>query len=354
MVGFWKKNKTDMFIYYVSIFYFILAGVIYNKIDKNVKILFDIFSLLLFVVVFGSRFEVGADWFNYVRIYDSHQSDLNIFTHIEAGYKALNVIGHVTGLGYQFVIFSSSFLFFICTHYAVKRLGINPYFYLAIIAPYHLVMSGMNYTRQSIALSMFVLSFSFLISNNKVKNIIAMCFGILFHKSSILMFAISFCDLKKRYLVPIGSILMLIFFYTIFEEYSSRYLETAHYDSKGFYLRFIFLLACSLFILIEKQNIFNTQLLKRIKNAQLLFTGFIFIISFASTTAADRLAYYLIMSGTVLVMMTVKNNKGKIRLTVQSMALVFLFLISFSVFIVWATMGNIVQYYKYQSMLFNF
>lgn len=340
-----------MSIYYAFIFLFLFMSLFYGNSDKLTQSFLNFLFLVICIITFGTRFEVGADWFNYARIYDLHNTDLNFYSTIEVGYKGLNVISFITGLGYQFVIFCSSIIFFSCTFYSAKRLNLNPYLFFALIGPYHLVMSGMNYTRQSIALSFFILGYSFLITSNKRKGFALLFCSVLFHKSSVLMMSLFFADMKKRFSIPLSFGVLLFFFYSIFDEYSGRYLETAHYDSKGFLLRYLYLFICTSFIFLLNKSVKWSPALKDLKLLQLIFTVLIFIISFFSTTAADRLSYYFILSGTLLLMYLLSFNMKVKKTTLQRVLLGSLFFVSFSVLIVWDNFGSISQYYKYNSML---
>lgn len=341
-----------MFVYYGFIFFSLLFSFFYNKVGLLTRNYFSFLYILISILVFGSRFEVGADWYNYIRIYESYTEDLNILNKIEAGYKALNVISFLAGGGYSLVIFLSSIFFFCLTFFAVTRLKLNPYTFFALVAPYHLVMSGMNYTRQSISLSFIILTYSFLISEKKGVGALSLFLSTLFHKSAIIMGFFFFSNMKKRVVIPCSLILLSVFFITVFDEYSTRYLDSSRYDSKGFYLRYVYLLVCTYFLFLIGKYVQTTENIKKLRYIHFSFTLFIFFLSFVSTTAADRLTYYFILSGTLLLMYII--NEGGRRITkLRFFMISSLFIVSFTVFIVWDSFGSISKYYQYNSIFSN-
>mgnify|MGYP001590994012 CR=1 FL=1 len=319
-----------------------------NKTTKIVRHITDSFFIILIAIVFGFRAQVGADWFEYLRLYDLYTYDSDLFNQIEFGFKGINVLSHYLDLGYQGVIFISTFLFVLFTFIGCRLLYINPYLFLGVIFPYYFVMSGMNYIRQSLGLSVFIIYLSFVINGNKLKGWLSLFFGMSFHKSFLIFSALNMLNDKLRYIfvfsMPI-SILGLIF---IFSSYSDLYLSSSHYESKGFFLRYFYVSISTLFIfLYKKPFIYKFNSLVYISFAGCFILP---ILSIFSTTASDRLSYYFIVLNTVLIL-SLKNSITKTKYV--NICILGCFLSSQLAFFIWVTWGTIFNFYNFNHLLFG-
>ena len=194
-----------MEIYYITILFFSGCGFLYEKLALDYRntdrMKLIIFVIIVFSIIYGFRFEVGVDWFNYINVYERQVADIWSFNTLEVGYKALNVIAYYVDIGIVTVIFLSTVLFITFTMLGVKKAGINPFYFFAIVAPYHLVMSGVNYTRQGVALSVFIYAVACLINNKKNQFLVFIILAGSFHTSALCFAPLYFIEHKKRYAV---------------------------------------------------------------------------------------------------------------------------------------------------------
>lgn len=333
-----------MFIYYFTLLSFLLLSSLSGKLGPIGNRLLAFIVITICIFVFGFRFEVGADWYNYLNYYNLGYKNFSI----EILYLGLNGFADKYDLGFQFVIFVSTCIFFIASFYALNRLKLNPYLFLAITGPYHLVMSGMNYNRQAIALSIFLLAYSYMLTSNKYKSLLAMATAFFFHKSSLIMLPLFQAGSRKIYSVPFIAIAAAGFFATIFGDYSERYLESSRYESRGFLLRYCYIVAVVWIIFLIRKKINWDKKLKALARFDVFFALIILLLSAFSTTVADRIAYYVILSSTLLLMYVLRYRLNSKLFVSTEIFFAILFLISFSVFIVWDNFGSISQYYNFR------
>lgn len=178
-------------ILYVSIWFFSLFLGFYTKIiGCSKKITLAIF-FLVFVPFIGLRDEVGADWWNYIEVYENINLDgdgIALFLY-EPGYVFLNILSYHAGLGIYLVNFlcASIFiagLFKFCAVQAQFRVA------LLLSIPYFIIVIGMGYTRQSAALGIILWGYSNFKTDKILPFVITIILASLFHRSALLLFFI--------------------------------------------------------------------------------------------------------------------------------------------------------------------
>ncbi len=301
------------------------------------------------VLLFGTRFEVGQDWFSYIRVYERLVENPWSFDDLEIGYKFLNVLSYYAGWGILGVVFMATLLLMSFTMWGAWSAGLNPFYFFAAVAPYHFVMSGMNLTTQSIALGISVLAFSRLISGRLLSYCFLVVFASLFHSSAILLIALAFYKIKKRYIVFIASFLASVAYFFSRTVYS-QYFDTTM-DNAGIYLRVGFVFVASIFILINIGKVRSMGFgFYRLCMVSVFSVPVILLVAFLSTTMADRFSYYFILLSAMLVMRLGINSDARFLSNYGGLAL---FASSFVAFSLWVAFSSYTQSYIYKSYLFG-
>lgn len=345
-----------MVIYYVTIFIFIGLGYFYDRLaDENInrdrtKVI--VLVIMAFSLIYGFRFQVGVDWWNYIRVYNRQVADISAFNTPELGYKLLNVIAYYVDQGIVTVIFLSTVLFISFSLFALKYMGLNPFYFFAIVAPYHFVMSGLNYTRQGIALSIFLYAIYCLIDNAKKRFLLFIILAGSFHTSALVFAPLFFVDSKKRYALFILLLFLPPIVYSMLGEYN-QYLDSET-DSAGLYLRALYLIAPTTLLLIHYKSIQGFSLIeKRLTYIVIFSFPLIVLISILSSTMADRFSYYFILLNTILWMLVSKRDCNVQVQYLKPYGNLLLFAASFLAFIVWTLKSGYIQSYNFDSY-FNY
>lgn len=345
-----------MTIYYITIFFSLLLGYLYGRLDKepinNDKTKMIYFAIITFLLIYGFRFEVGVDWFNYIRVYDRQVADIWSFNTLELGYKALNIIAYYVDVGIVTVIFLSTVLFIAFTLLGAKKAGINPFYFFAIVAPYHLVMSGVNYTRQGVALSIFVYAVACLINNKKNQFLVFIILAGSFHTSALCFAPLYFVEYKKRYAVLLFALIIPPIVYSMLTEYS-QYIDSTM-ESSGVYLRAVFLLVPTVLLLLHISTVKTFSLIEQ----RLIFIvicsfPLVMLFSVLSSTIADRFAYYFILLSTLCWMLVSKRNTNINARFLKPYGNFILFLTTMLAFIVWTLFTKYIKQYEFDSY-FNY
>lgn len=278
---------------------------------SNVRLRFDaigkiqpIWVLVLFILtaLIGWRFQVGGDWFSYLRYY--YRADEMSFADLtmrdDPGYWLVNIVSSQLGWGVIGVNALCGFLFSIGLVFFCRNLP-RPWLALAVAVPYMVIVVAMGYSRQGVALGFAMLALVALGRDRFVLFAIWVVLGALFHKTAVLLLPIAaLTATKNRFLI--GAIVLVTFFvaYQVLlddavERYADAYLES-EMQSAGAFIRLLMnVVPAAIFIGWHRRFAMPAVEVKLWKLFSLisivLFLGF-FVT--AATTALDRIALYMI------------------------------------------------------------
>lgn len=147
-----------------------------------------LFALVSITLMVGYRFEVGGDWFNYL----GHFDDIEGMTFAETmsrsdpGYWLLSWVSSRLGFGIYGVnlvcgaIFTAALVKFCC------RLP-RPWLALTVAVPYLVLVLGMGYTRQGVALAFGMFGLLALERRALAWFVTWILLGAMFHKTAVVM-----------------------------------------------------------------------------------------------------------------------------------------------------------------------
>ena len=340
-----------MSIYYFAILFFICYGYVYQAVACTTKRYMNCFFVLCFSLLFGFRYKVGVDWYSYIGIYKDYVDSVTFFDTFEIGYKLINLLAIWINTGIVTVIFVSTLLFAFFTIFGIARININPYYFLALVAPYHFIMSGMNYTRQAIALSVMLAAFGFLLQKKmRCFFILALVAGF-FHISAWCFILLIFIDVKLRYLLFFLAMLIPPLLYEMLKAYHV-YLTT-NMSSSGLYLRVCYLIPCIFFILINYKKMNADLVEKRLMLLLIVSFPLLILMSIVSSTVADRFSYYFILLGALLVFYQFYKLGGWNVRYLNRYGPLVLFISGISAMIVWNMFSTYIQYYEFHYYFFH-
>lgn len=258
------------------------------------------FVFLLFAFMMGLRHEVGGDW----GTYSSHfleaggRTFLDVVTGSDPGYYLLNWIFSKVGGGIYHVNSVCAAVMMWGT-LVFCRSQPNPWLALLAAVPYMLVVVGMGYTRQSVALGFALLGLAALGHGRTRTFVIWIAIGATFHKSAVLLLPIAALAASRNRLLTatiVGATTLLLYYLLLADASEAlwqNYVE-AQYQSQGGMIRVLMnVVPATLLVLLHKRLVSDPQERK----LWLWIAAFAFaclpLVSLAST-AVDRVALYLI------------------------------------------------------------
>jgi len=141
-----------------------------------------------FIFVIGLRYNVGADWLNYEeQLYsNSYTSLMYAATKTDPGYAALSWTMESLGLEIYAVNIVSSAIF-ITGLMALASRQKDPWLALIVSVPYTIIVVGMGYTRQSVAIGFECFALIALADNRARRFFGFIIAATLFHKSALVL-----------------------------------------------------------------------------------------------------------------------------------------------------------------------
>jgi hypothetical protein len=258
---------------------------------------------LTLVLLIGFRYQVGTDWFNYLDyLYRVRGVDfVDMIKMPDPAYQLINWISVQMDWGMIGVnlICSTIFALGIVAFCWAEDL---PWLALSIAIPYLVIVVGMGYTRQAVALSLELLALLSLRNNSTSKFVMWLILAALFHKTAIIILPIAaLADSKSRLWTTIWvGISAIILYYILLAKDADNLIHQyvgGAMQSSGALLRLlmnavpaiIFLTWRSRFPLLQSE----AALWRWIATISLLLLVFFAIMPSAST-ALDRIALYML------------------------------------------------------------
>ena len=258
--------------------------------------------VFLFTLIIGLRFQVGGDWFQYMRVFKGSQdlSLLSLTVAGDPGYLLLNWMSGLAGFGIYGVNLVGGFLFAFGLVVFCQHLP-RPFLALTVSIPYLFIVVAMGYTRQGIALGLGMLALVALARGGKLKFFLLVILAITMHKSAVLLFPFAVLTAQKKKYTMLITMLLLGFgigFFLVLEVVEALYKNyiTNPYVSDGAIIRLGMNAVPALIFLAweQKFNFKNEEhLLWRWFSITSLVLFALFFLTPAST-ALDRIALYFL------------------------------------------------------------
>lgn len=296
-------------------YYSLFTWFVFGSITKNR--LFKILTLIILIIFVGLRYEVGADWGNYLVIYEVLLgSDLKTsLVRTDPAYGLLNYIAANLNYDIWFVNLVCAIIFYLSLDYFSKNTR-NYWIALLVAFPYLILSVSMGFTRQSVAIGLGMVAITHLLKNNKYAFLIWIFLALLFHKSALLLliFTPYAFNIKltgfKNVLYFVSFIIVLLILMSKLSSQENLYF-TDEVSSAGALARMI-IHAPSVGIYLLYRNrlkkIYNEKI--TVLDALLALIIIFFFISFVYSTFADRFnLYFYIFDMLVLTSITLFFNR---------------------------------------------
>lgn len=253
----------------------------------------------ILIIFVGLRYEVGADWYNYLYLYNkiTHGSLGAALATSDPAYAVLNWIAGKAGLAIWFpnLICATLFTWGLI---AFSRQQPNPALALAV-AVYVVVLVGMGYTRQSAALGLVMLAITQHLRGQTVRMGISLLFALTFHSSSAVMIPVLALAAAGR---GIGTFLtaLLLGLLLLYQFYGSLLVLVGRYTVETFVAagavpRLLLNLIPALIFLSIPRRLSRNPAEVRLWSifALLTFVSVAALFAVSSSTVVDRLGLYI-------------------------------------------------------------
>lgn len=254
----------------------------------------------LFALMIGLRYEVGGDWGAYLRHFDT-AARMDFLEAVKRGdpghYVANWAAARLGGDIYWVNLLYGAVL--MCGTVVFCRRQPWPWLALLVAVPYMLIVVGMGYSRQAVALGFALLGLAALGDHRVRTFVVFIALGALFHKSAVLLLPIAALSASRnRFLTAglVGASFVLLFYLLVSEDADHLWTHYVEYQmqSQGAKIRVLMnAIPAGLMILWGKRLAPDPQERKLWTWIALFALLCLPLVGYAST-AVDRIALYLI------------------------------------------------------------
>ncbi|MBH9538460.1 EpsG family protein [Novosphingopyxis sp. YJ-S2-01] len=253
-------------------------------------------------LLMGLRYEVGGDWFPYLQNYNMVQllnygQALDTF---DSGYVTLVFVAGRLNAGIWLVnLVCGLIMTFGIVRFCSRQP--NPALSFLVAIPYLIIVVGMGYTRQGVAIGLILAGLVHADGRSTRKLIFYVLAAALFHRASLLVLPIVLAPLFRRNLLyAIGAALAFVILFALLlarsaDTYITNYVD-AEYESGGAVVRVAMNLLPALFALIWRKRLGFGSYQSEVWTvfALIALATFPLVLAASFTTAIDRFALFLI------------------------------------------------------------
>lgn len=257
--------------------------------------------LVAFAIVIGLRYQVGGDWFNYIRTLDllAYSSFANAVSYKDAGFGLVAWISTRIGADiYGADFFCGAILIYGLAKFARRQ----PDAWLAVTAavPYLVIVVGMGYVRQAAAIGFVMLALIQFEQRSYYRFLGWMGAAALFHAGSLCILPLAaLVMLRKRrdLILPLMIVAGLLYFFVLRDRLSAvtEYTD-AQMDSSGALVRlFMNAVPSVMFFIIRKRICVDDQAKALWSLFSVVSIAMVMLFEISpSTTLLDRIGLYFI------------------------------------------------------------
>jgi hypothetical protein len=258
---------------------------------------------LVIALMVGLRYEIGADWDAYLRIFEAsgYSSFEQALGRSDPAFQVINWWAAHSNWRIWVVNLICAGLF---SWGLIRFCLVQPYPWIAltVAVPYVVIVVAMGYTRQGAALGIILAGLANYLRRESILKFAAyIAFAATFHATAVVVFIlVAWTSRRNRLVNLIGAVAVTILFYNLFlgasvERFYGIYIKTG-YSSQGALIRVMMdVTAAVMFAIAGRKLAFSEVEHKIWRNFAIAsFVALAALLISPSSTAIDRLAIYLL------------------------------------------------------------
>lgn len=342
-----------MFPYWLLFLVFAIGAVTYglkNRDNRTPSPLLVLAAIGL-VLMIGLRYRVGADWQNYIVIfqYVGEMSFNEVLALQDPAYMMLNTLAHYLNVDIWLVNLCCA-LIFTWGLVVFAQQQPNPWLTIAVGVPYLIIVVAMGYTRQATAIGLVMAAMTRFEQGRYVRFLLLFILAAAFHKSAVLILPLIVgASLRHRFAIySAGAVLVAMLFFlfldTFLDAMFANYFD-AERSSQGAGIRIAMNMLPAILYLAAQDRFAVSEQEKRIwRNfAYASLACFVGLFALSSSTVVDRFALYLIpLQLFVLGRLPYAYPIGTVR---NGQLVAFVLMYSASVQVIWLIFAQHAEYW---------
>jgi hypothetical protein len=255
---------------------------------------------VLFALMIGLRFEVGGDWGNYLRNLNevARISFSEAIDRGDPGHYAINwAVIQLGGDIYWINLLYGSVLMWGTVVFCRKQPW--PWLALLVAVPYMLIVVGMGYSRQAMALGFALLGLVALGEHRTRTFVLCVAIGALFHKSAVLLLPIAVLANSRNRFLTAGSVavtFVVLYHLLLADDADAMWTNYVEYqmESQGAKIRVLMNAIPAVLMLLFGKRLVPDRQVRRLWTIIALLALLCLPLVPLASTAVDRVALYLI------------------------------------------------------------
>lgn len=281
----------------------VVAGDTRGRIVSQSRVTIGLYILgVATTAMMGFRFEVGADWFNYLDNYNlvqflDYSQSLETFDY---GYVSLVFVAAKLDIGIWLVNTICAFIMVMGVAVFCAR-QYNPALTFLVAIPYLIIVVGMGYTRQGTAIGIVLAGLADADGRKNMRLVLFVLAAALFHRTALLVLPLALAPLARRNLLQaIGGALAFAVLFALLLRQSTDTLVatyiTQDYESGGAVVRVAMNIVPAILALVLRNKLGFSEYQRDMWSVFALaaLATLVLVLVTNSTTAIDRVALFLI------------------------------------------------------------
>lgn len=253
-------------------------------------------------IAIGIRHEVGGDWYTYLTTFTrAENTSIENWKYVsrDIGFALLNITCQRLQLGLVGVNTVSAAILMTGIA-AFSQRSEAPWLVFVSATAYLIVVVGMGYTRQSVAVGFELLALIAVMDKKLLRFVIWIAMAGAFHKSAFILLSLGIFAIENRtqvhYLALVASACIGLYFLFAAEAsgFVKHYVESSRYNSTGALVRLAMSAVAGTLLVFFHKQFCDSSTERWLWGSYALGTLFALGLIPFSSTAADRLGIYLI------------------------------------------------------------
>lgn len=254
----------------------------------------------LFALMIGLRHEVGGDWFNYLDHFKivAHMDLAQAMEKGDPGHYLVNwVAARLGGSVYWVNLLYASVLMWGTVVFCRRQPW--PWLALLVAVPYMLIVVGMGYSRQAMALGFALLGLAALGEHRIRTFVVCIALGALFHKSAVLLLPIAMLSASRNRFLTAGTVgvtFVLLYYLLLADDTDALWTNYVEYqmESQGAKIRVLMNVVPALLMLLFGRRLTASAQERKLWTWIAWLALLCLPLVPLASTAVDRVALYLI------------------------------------------------------------
>lgn len=282
----------------MEIFYLLSIFLLFGAFLKpKQQVGYLIISFVILLILAGFRdVSVGTDTLGYQELFN--RLDQGISIRQEIGWQYLNKAVIYFGGDFEHLLIVSSLFVLFPVFYVSRKYSENPMLSIFLYFAFYIYLQSFNITRQTIAVSIVLIGYTFLIKEQYWRYCLLVIIAFFFHTTALLCLPLVFINrIPNKTVVYIGLIAVSLLIGVLFSNFLIQN-SARIFGYEGYLGRFDSAVGVGIFLLVV--NAFGVFVVFTSKKRDTLFKLFVLYIAFANLSSMVPFGYRVVFYFTII------------------------------------------------------